>query len=257
MIVVNDLVKTFRGDVRAIRGISLSVNKGEFAILFGPSGVGKSTLLRCLNYLVEPTAGDVVIDGQRVGDLSTAELLSLRAHMGMIFQEFNLINRTSVLVNVMCGRLHDLSFLRALTYTFSRQDHEAAIHALRRAGLRDTELYNRRADTLSGGQKQRVAIARMLIQDPKIILADEPIASLDVKNQHMIMDLISNIASRDGITVVMSMHHLELAKQYASRIIGLSEGVVAFDGPPESLSSEVINRVFKIVDDQVVGTRDD
>jgi phosphonate transport system ATP-binding protein len=254
MIEVNDLTKTYDGSVRAIRGISLNINRGEFAVLFGPSGVGKSTLLRCLNYLVEPTSGEVIIDGQRVGSLSSTELLSLRAKIGMIFQDFNLINRMSVLVNVMCGRLHDLNFFRALTYTFSREDHEAAIHSLRRAGLHDAELYNRRADTLSGGQKQRVAIARMLIQDPIVILADEPVASLDVKMQHTIMQLVRDIATRDGITVVMSLHHLELAKQYASRIIGLSEGMVAFDGPPQSLSDDVINRVFEIVDDKVVAT---
>ena len=257
MIVVSDLAKSYDGGVPAIKGISLSIAKGEFAVLFGPSGVGKSTLLRCLNYLVVPTSGEVMVDDQCLGDLTTSKLLSLRSHIGMIFQEFNLINRMSVLVNVMCGRLHELGVLRALTYTFSREQHEAAVRALRRAGLDDAELYNRRADTLSGGQKQRVAIARMLIQEPKVVLADEPVASLDVKNQHMIMDLIANIASRDGITVVMSMHHLDLAKQYASRIIGLSEGAVAFDGPPETLSDEVINRVFKIVDDKVVGVGDE
>ena len=256
MIVINDLTKSYDGKINAITEISLSIAKGEFSVLFGPSGVGKSTLLRCLNYLVEPTSGDVIIDGQRVGDMSNKELLAFRSHVGMIFQEFNLINRMSVLVNVMCGRLHDLGFFRALTYTFSHEDHEAAIHALRRAGLHDAELYNRRADTLSGGQKQRVAIARMLIQEPKIILADEPVASLDVKMQHSIMQLVQDIATRDGITVVMSLHQLELAKQYASRIIGLAEGVVAFDGPPHSLTDDVINRVFKIVDDKVVDSQD-
>ena len=256
MIVVNDLTKSYDGKINAITEISLDIARGEFSVLFGPSGVGKSTLLRCLNYLVEPTSGDVIVDGQRVGDMSNKELLAFRSHVGMIFQEFNLINRMSVLVNVMCGRLYDLGFFRALTYTFSREDHEAAIHSLRRAGLHDAELYNRRADTLSGGQKQRVAIARMLIQDPKVILADEPVASLDVKMQHSIMRLVRDIAARDGITVVMSLHHLELAKQYASRIIGLSEGIVAFDGPPQSLSDDVINRVFKIVDDKVVDSQD-
>jgi phosphonate transport system ATP-binding protein len=256
IIVVNDLTKSYDGKINAIMEISLSIAKGEFTVLFGPSGVGKSTLLRCLNCLVEPTSGDVIVDGQQVGDMSNKELLALRSDVGMIFQEFNLINRMSVLVNVMCGRLHDMSFFRALTYTFSREDHEVAIHALRRAGLHDTELYTRRADTLSGGQKQRVSIARMLVQEPKIILADEPVASLDVKMQHTIMQLVRDIAARDGITVVMSLHQLELAKQYASRIIGLSEGVVAFDGPPQSLSNDVINRIFKIVDDKGVGSQD-
>ena len=257
MVVVSDLTKTYDGTVEAIKNISLTIEKGEFTVIFGPSGVGKSTFLRCLNYLVKPTSGDVIIEGQRVGDLSTAKLLGLRSRVGMIFQDFNLVNRMSVLSNVMCGRLHGLSVLRALTYSFAQADHEAAVHALRRAGLDDAELYNRRADTLSGGQRQRVGIARMLVQNPKVILADEPVASLDMKMQHIIMRLVSDIAAKDDITVVMSLHHLDLAKQYASRIIGMSDGQVAFDGPPESLSDDIIDKVFKMVDDKVVGTQDD
>jgi len=257
MIVVSDLTKSYDGTIDAIKDISLTIEKGEFTVIFGPSGVGKSTFLRCLNYLVKPTSGDVIIDGQRVGDLSKAELLGLRSRVGMIFQDFNLVNRMSVLGNVMCGRLHGLSVLRALTYSFAQADHEAAVHALRRAGLADAELYNRRADTLSGGQRQRVGIARMLVQKPKVILADEPVASLDMKMQHTIMRLISDIAAKDGITVVMSLHHLDLAKQYATRIIGLSDGRVAFDGPPDSLSDDIIDKVFKMEDKKVVGTRDD
>ena len=257
MITVNELTKTYDGKVDAIRDISLTIAKGEFTVIFGPSGVGKSTFLRCLNYMVKPTSGEVIIEGESVGDLSTSKLLRLRSRVGMIFQSFNLVNRMTVLSNVMCGRLHSLSFLRALTYSFTHADHEAAIHALQRAGLEDDELYNRRSDTLSGGQQQRVAIARMLVQNPKIILADEPVASLDMKMQHTIMRLISDIATKDKITVVMSLHHLDLAKQYASRIIGLSDGQVAFDGPPESLSDDIIDKVFKIVDDKVIGTQDD
>ena len=257
MIVVSDLTKSYDGTIDAIKDISLTIEKGEFTVIFGPSGVGKSTFLRCLNYLVKPTSGDVIIDGQRVGDLSKAELLGLRSRVGMIFQDFNLVNRMSVLGNVMCGRLHGPNVLRALTYSFAQEDHEAAVHALRRAGLDEVELYNRRADTLSGGQRQRVGIARMLVQKPKVILADEPVASLDMKMQHTIMRLISDIAAKDGITVVMSLHHLDLAKQYATRIIGLSDGRVAFDGPPDSLSDDIIDKVFKMEDKKVVGTRDD
>lgn len=257
IIVINGLRKVYGKDVVAINNVNLTINKGEFAVLFGPSGVGKSTLLRCLNYLVKPTSGDIIIDGQNLRVTTTRQLLGIRSHIGMIFQDFNLVNRMSVIGNVMCGRLYGLSTWRALTYSFSREEHELAIRCLRRAGLHDEELYFRRADTLSGGQKQRTAIARMLMQQPNILLADEPIASLDVKMQQTIMELVSDLAAKDDITVVMSLHHLDIAKRYASRIIGLSDGNIAFDGPPEELTDQVINRVFQLVDGQLVGTGDE
>jgi phosphonate transport system ATP-binding protein len=245
MIEIRNLTKAYGSAPPAIKDINLEFRKGEFIVLLGPSGVGKSTLLRCLNFLVQPTSGHVVIDGQDLGALSHKELLKARHHIGMIFQEFNLVNRMSVLMNVMCGRIGTLGFWRALFYNFSKEDQTAAIRALVRAGLEDLELYLRRADTLSGGQKQRVAIARMLIQEPKVILADEPIASLDVIMRQQIMDLISDIAKRDGLTVVMSLHQLDVARKYADRIIALAGGAVTFDGPPAQLTDDVIERVFK------------
>ena len=245
MVEVKNLTKAYGRAEPAIENINLSFKKGEFVVLLGPSGVGKSTLLRCLNFLVRPTSGSVNVDGQDLSKLSKKELLGARHHIGMIFQEFNLVNRMSVLRNVMCGRLGVLSFWRALTYNFPKDDHEDAVRALVRAGLVDTELYFRRADTLSGGQKQRVAIARMLIQEPKIILADEPIASLDVVMRSQIMDLIADIAKRDGLTVIMSLHQIDVARKYADRIIALANGGVTFDGPPKKLTNKVINNVFK------------
>ncbi|MDH3636575.1 MAG: phosphonate ABC transporter ATP-binding protein [Gammaproteobacteria bacterium] len=251
MVEVENLTKAYGNSLPAIRDISLSFKKGEFIVLLGPSGVGKSTLLRCLNFLVRPTSGAVRINGQELGQLNKKGLLKARHHIGMIFQEFNLVNRMSVLMNVMCGRLGTLSTWRALTYNFTAKDHEMAVRALVRAGLEDKELYLRRADTLSGGQKQRVAIARMLVQEPKVILADEPIASLDVIMRVQIMDLIRDIADRDGLTVIMSLHQLDIARSYSDRIIALADGQVTFDGPPSELDDAVIERVFKKTVDEV------
>ncbi len=245
MVEVRNLTKAYGKAEPAIKDISLRFEKGEFIVVLGPSGVGKSTLLRCLNYLVRPTSGEVIVDGQALGTLNNQDLLKARYHIGMIFQEFNLVNRMSVLTNVLCGRLGTLGFWRALTYNFPPDDHQAAIRALIRAGLEDPELYLRRADTLSGGQKQRVAIARMLVQEPKVILADEPIASLDVIMRAQIMDLVADIAKRDGLTVVMSLHQIDVAKKYADRVIALAHGGIAFDGPPRKLTDAVIEQVFK------------
>ena len=254
MIVLKNLTKSYTQGITAIQDISLTIKKGEFIVLFGPSGVGKSTLLRCINYLVKPTSGEVIVDGQNLGRLARSGLLRIRQGVGMIFQEFNLVNRMSVLTNVLSGGLGKTGFLRALTYSFSHREYEMAIKALRRAGLEDETLYLRRPDTLSGGQRQRVGIARMLVQEPKVILADEPIASLDLKMQHTIMELIADIATKDGITVVMSLHNIEIAKQYVSRIVGLCRGQITFDGPPKSLTTDVINKIFnlgaKLTDDR-------
>lgn len=245
MVEVRNLTKAYGNNPPAIRDISLKFKRGEFVVLLGPSGVGKSTLLRCLNLLVRPTSGSVIVDGEDLSTLSGRELLRARRRIGMIFQEFNLVNRMSVLTNVLCGRLGTLGFWRALTYSFPEEDHARAVKALARAGLEDPEMYMRRADMLSGGQRQRVAIARALVQEPKLILADEPIASLDVIMRAQIMDLVADIAKRDGITVVMSLHQLDAARRYADRIIALAGGVVTFDGPPGDLNDEVVERIFK------------
>jgi phosphonate transport system ATP-binding protein len=253
LVQIRNLTKAYGRIDAAIKDITLSFRRGEFAILLGPSGVGKSTLLRCVNFLVRPTVGQVIFEGQDLGALSNKRLLEARRHIGMIFQEFNLVNRMSVLMNVMCGRLGSLSAWRALTFSFSDDDHVRAVRALLRVGLEDADLYLRRADTLSGGQKQRVAIARMLVQEPKLILADEPIASLDVIMRAQIMDLIADIARHESITVVMSLHQIDIARKYADRIIGLSEGSIVFDGPPAQLSDGVLEKIFKRKTLQVVG----
>jgi phosphonate transport system ATP-binding protein len=244
---LRNLTKRYSGKKSAIEDVSLSFAEGEFVVLLGPSGVGKSTLLRSMNLLVRPTFGQVLFNGIDLTALPNRELLKHRRRIGMIFQEFNLVGRMSVVMNVLSGGLASLPAWRALTYSFPRHDYERAVVALERAGLTDPELYLRRADTLSGGQKQRVAVARALVQEPRIILADEPIASLDVLMQAQIMNLVAEIARRDGITVVMSLHQIEVAKKYASRIIALAGGKVAFDGPPSRLDDAVVDSVFRSV----------
>jgi len=248
---VRNLTKGYAGAKPAIEDISLKFTEGEFVVLLGPSGVGKSTLLRSLNLLVQPTQGQVLFNGVDLASLGHASLLRQRQQIGMVFQEFNLVGRMSVITNVLCGRLASLGVLRALAYSFPKEDYARAVRALNRAGLTDPELYLRRADKLSGGQKQRVAIARALVQDPKVILADEPIASLDVMMQAQIMGLISEIARRDGLTIVMSLHQIDVARRYADRIIALSGGRIAFDGPPSALTEEVVQSVYRSTSPEV------
>ena len=238
-------LKKAYGDVAAIKNINLSFRQGEFVVLLGPSGVGKSTLLRCLNLLVRPTEGELWVNGNNLTTLSSRELLKARRKIGMIFQEFHLVDRLSVLTNVMCGRLSKLPLWRAVTYRFPREDQDAAARALSRVGLDSEQIWHRRADQLSGGQKQRVAIARALMQSPSVLLADEPIASLDVVMRSQIMELIADIARKDRITVVMSLHQIDVARRYADRILALSHGEVCFDGSPADLDDAAVARIFQ------------
>ena len=241
---VLNLTKQFAGGVAVLDNISLSVEPGEFVVIFGPSGVGKSTFLRCLNGLIPATRGEVWIGDQEIGALSRSQLRQLRSGIGMIFQGFNLVNRASVLTNVLAGKLGRMGFGRSLFRVFTRADVAEAVSALQRAGLTDEELYSRRADTLSGGQRQRVAIARALMQRPRILLADEPVASLDPSLQQSIMELIEDLARKEGLTVVTSMHHMELTRRFATRAIGFCAGRVVYDGEPGGISPQVVTQVY-------------
>lgn len=232
--------------------VDLTFNKGEFVVILGLSGAGKSTLLRCINRLIEPSSGRVIIPADLlapgtpgeldVARLSHRELRQWRRKVGMIFQQFNLVKRLPVLDNVLSGSLGYQPLLGSVLRLFPTADREQAMVNLGRVGL--LEQAYQRADTLSGGQQQRVAIARALMQKPAIILADEPVASLDPKLSVTILDILQRVAREDGITVLVSLHMLELARRYADRVIGLQGGHVVFDGPPAKLSDEAVEAIY-------------
>ena len=242
MIRVRGLRKDYPGGPRALDGVDLHIARGEFVALIGSSGAGKSTLLRCLNGLVAPSAGQVEVDGISVTATEPEALRRVRARVGFVFQQFNLLRRLTVLDNAVLGRLAHASRWRSLLGWFAAPDLERARATLARVGLGD--LAGRRVDTLSGGQQQRVAIARALVQGPAVILADEPMASLDPALSHTVMELLRRINREDGITVVASLHVLELARAYGERIVGLRRGRVVHDGPPSSLDDAAAARIF-------------
>ena len=241
MLEIRDLVKVYPSGTRAIDNISLDIQRGEFVVLIGLSGSGKSSLLRCINRLVEPTSGTVLFDGIDVTRARGSELRRIRRRIGMIFQQFNLVRRGSVLSNTLAGRLGYRSTWRTIASRPSHADVAAAFENLGRVGIADKAYA--RADALSGGQQQRVGIARALMQHPDVMLADEPVASLDPATSHSVMKYLEEINKKDGITVICSLHFLSLARRYGTRVIALKAGNVAFDGNP----AEIDERRFKEV----------
>lgn len=230
------------GSTAAVVNANLRIEAGEMVGIIGRSGAGKSTLLRLINRLIEPTEGGIRSGGTDITALRGKALRRWRARTAMIFQQFNLVPRLDVLTNVLCGRLHDISGPRMLLKFFSRSERVAAINALDRVGL--AEFAMNRADALSGGQQQRVAIARALVQRPEIILADEPIASLDPMNARLVMDALADINRRDGVTVLCNLHTLDTARAYCGRIIGMAGGRIVFDGSPEQLTDPVLRDIY-------------
>ena len=236
---IRDLVKVYPHGTRALDGISLDIRRGEFVVLIGLSGSGKSTLLRCINRLVEPTSGQVIFEGEDVSHASSRDLRRIRRRIGMIFQQFNLVKRSSVFANVLAGRLGYRSSWRTIASKPSREDVALAFENLERVSILEKAYV--RADALSGGQQQLVGIARALMQQPQLMLADEPVASLDPATSHSVMKYLEEINKTDGITVICSLHFLSLARRYGTRVIALKDGRVAFDGMP----AEIDERRFK------------
>jgi phosphonate transport system ATP-binding protein len=232
----------YPGGVEALRNVTLEVPDGEFLVVVGLSGAGKSTLIRAINGLVPITDGDVTVDGVSVRRADSRQLRRLRARIGMIFQTFNLVKRTSVLNNVLMGRLHATSTLRALTGLYRAEDVEIAMQALERVGIVDKAYV--RAANLSGGQQQRVGIARALAQQPKVILADEPVASLDPPTSHVVMRDLQRINRDLGITTIVNLHFLDLAQVYGERIVGLRAGEVVYDGQRDQVNEAVFREIY-------------
>ena len=243
MLRIEGLTKRFGGNV-AVNGVSLSIPRGEMVGVIGRSGAGKSTLLRMLNRLSEPSEGRIFSGAREVTALKGAALRGWRRDTAMIFQQFNLVGRLDVLTNVLLGRLNHRAAALTLVKSFSQDDKIRAIAALERLDM--GHLLAQRAETLSGGQQQRVAIARALVQEPAIILADEPIASLDPRNTQVVMDALFRINREDGITVISNLHHLDIASKYCDRLIGMAGGKVVFDGPPHALTKAVAADLYGI-----------
>jgi phosphonate transport system ATP-binding protein len=241
MLSTTKLTKTFKGR-DAVSAISLSIPQGQMVGVIGRSGAGKSTLLRMINRLAEPSSGEISFDGRNITRLKGRELLEWRAQCAMVFQQFNLVGRLDVLTNVLTGRLFHHGLLASMFQVFTAAERAYAIRALDRLGMAHTAL--QQTDTLSGGQMQRVAIARALMQQPKIVLADEPIASLDPLNAKIVMDALRTINREDGITVLCNLHTLDTARDYCDRVIGLQDGKMVFDGPPEKLTNERARDIY-------------
>ena len=242
MLKISNLHKEYPGGDLALRGVNLELKKGEITAVIGPSGAGKSTLIRCINRLVESTAGEIILQDQDVNKLNKKELKNKRRKMGMIFQEYALVERLTVMENVLSGRLGYVSFWRAWLRKFPQKDINQAYQLLERLGLK--EHVNKRADHLSGGQRQRVGIARALIQDPDLLLVDEPTASLDPKTARQIMRLITEMAKERNLAALINIHDVLLAREYVSRIIGMRNGEIVFDGSPLELNKDTLTTIY-------------
>jgi phosphonate transport system ATP-binding protein len=251
---IENLYKAYGDAAQVLRGINLQIEQGEFIGIIGLSGSGKSTLLRCVNRMIEASSGAVWIPRELAGlgrngakadvlKLSTAELRLLRRKIGMVFQQFNIIKRLSVIENVLSGGLGYQPAFRSVLRIFSREEERHALTNLKRVGLLDHAY--KRADQLSGGEQQRVAIARTLMQQPAIILADEPVSSLDPRLSRVILDILKRVCREDGITALVSLHTLELTREYADRIIGLKQGQVCFDGSVQDLTDRIVDSIYQ------------
>jgi phosphonate transport system ATP-binding protein len=243
MLQVTDVRVVYPNGTEALKSISLTANKGEIVAVVGRSGAGKSTLLRCINGLQRPAAGKIVLDGEEITALNAQQIRLARRQIGFVWQEYNLVERLSALQNVLTGRLGYNRRLLSLIGYFGKADREIAVHNLERVNM--LHRAGQRADKLSGGEKQRISIARAMSQQPKIILADEPVASLDPNLAWQILNDLARLAREDGVTTIVNLHQVELAKEFADHIVGIGRGVVIFDGSPAQLDQDTLNDIYR------------
>ncbi|MEC7276679.1 MAG: phosphonate ABC transporter ATP-binding protein [Bdellovibrionota bacterium] len=239
---VEKLNKVYPNGTHALKGVSFDVKKGEFLVVIGLSGSGKSTLLRCINRLHEPTTGSILFEGKNITNIKGSPLRTLRSRIGMIFQHFNLIPRKTVLTNVLTGTLSRTGIVSSIFGIFPEEDKKKALSLIELVGLTGKE--NRRADNLSGGQQQRVAIARALMQDPSILLADEPVASLDPATSHSVMQYLKKVNEELGVTILCNLHFLSLVRQYATRVIALKDGKLIYEGSPSEIDENWFQTIY-------------
>jgi phosphonate transport system ATP-binding protein len=242
MLRLENLEKQYQTGDLALKSINIEIPRGQVMALIGPSGAGKSTLIRCVNRLVEPTSGKVYLGDLELTHLGSSQLRRARRRMGMIFQEYALVERLSVMENVLSGRLGYVGFWRSFLRKFPQADIDEAFNLLERVGL--DHMANKRADELSGGQRQRVGICRALIQNPDLLLVDEPTASLDPKTSRQIMRLICELCDERQLAAIINIHDVLLAQMFARRVVGLQLGKIVYDGPPEDLTSEVLTDIY-------------
>ena len=242
MLELKKLTKTYKTGDQALKQIDLTVPKGQVLALIGPSGAGKSTMIRCINRLVEPTGGEALLDGVDLAKLGSTALRKARREMGMIFQEYALVERLTVMENVLSGRLGYVGFWRSFMRRYPQADVDEAFRLLDRVGL--VHMADKRADELSGGQRQRVGICRALIQNPKLLLVDEPTASLDPKTSRQIMRLITELCRERDLAAIINIHDVALAQMFVPRVVGLRFGEIVFDGPPTGLTPEKLTEIY-------------
>lgn len=257
MIQFKNVSLVYPNGTQGLKNINVTINEGEFVVIVGLSGAGKSTFIRSINKLVESTEGSLLVDSKNVLELKGKDLRVLRTKIGMIFQNYNLVKRSSVIKNVIAGRLGSTGTFRSIFNLFSKEDMTLAYESLKRVNI-ENKVYSR-ADELSGGQQQRVSIARVLTQKPKYILADEPVASLDPPTSHQVMKYLKKINREDKITTIVNLHFIDMAMEYADRIIGMRAGEIVYDGPASQVTEETFEQIYgrAIRDDDLRGGQEE